>query len=121
METVKARSCLSVRTISSSNSPPQILSPPVPSPFGSPHCTYIHHISTKRCIPSTLCRTVSHHESADDSVKDGVVEIEGTSVCTEVLHCARTLGGEELRENSEVKCNHGIRFEAIDTLMVISP
>ena len=39
METVYGRSCLRSRVISSSNSPPHMETPPVPSPSGSPVCS----------------------------------------------------------------------------------
>lgn len=69
METVKGRSCLRVLTNSSSNSPPQIDSPPF-------------HLQGIACL---------YHKRLYDTMEYNVVIIMFASMSYEIFNCSRTL------------------------------
>lgn len=95
---VYGRSCLSVAWNSSSNSPPQILSPPMPVPVGSPvwimkpcmqHGEGVgghNHRAADYCPTSGEILTLDGRMYLDDSVEYVAVVVAVPAVNTEILH-----------------------------------
>lgn len=93
MLSVYGRSCLNVAWNSSSNSPPQMLSPPMPVPVGSP-VWIINPCTQRRCrhrlswqITAWMCFSHQVRKTYFDySVEDVVIVVAIPAVDAEVLH-----------------------------------
>lgn len=88
---VYGRSCLSVGWNSSSNSPPQMLSPPMPVPVGSPVWIMKPYVQQNteginEGISAGIYSDQVYQPYFDDSVEYVVIVIAVPAVHTEVLH-----------------------------------
>jgi hypothetical protein len=86
MDTVPALSCRSVLTISSSNSPPQMDVPPVPSPSGSP----ARPQPSRWCASALWCGVVREDQ---DSEKIHALEMNSFVRVILWTHIAKDAGG----------------------------